>query len=69
METRNSIFIRPSEPKDDSGIQTLYLEAFETDEEAIIFEELRHSSLELISLVAEEESQIKGHIFVQHGSP
>ena len=62
METRNSILIRPSEPKDDSGIQTLYLEAFETDEEAIIFQELRQSNLELISLVAEEECQIRGHI-------
>ena len=55
METQNSILIRPSEPEDDSGIQTLYLEAFETDEEAIIVEKLLHSSLELISLVAEEE--------------
>ena len=69
METQNSILIRPSEPEDDSGIQTLYLEAFETDEEAIIFQELRHSNLELISLVAEEECQIRGHILfsmVQH---
>ena len=68
METQNSILIRPSEPEDDSGIQTLYLEAFETDEEAIIVEKLRHSSLELISLVM-EEGQIRGHILfsmVQH---
>ena len=62
METQNSILIRSSEPKDDSGIQTLYLEAFETDEEAIIVEKLHHSSLELISLVKEEECQIRGHI-------
>jgi predicted N-acetyltransferase YhbS len=68
LETQNSILIRSSEPKDVSGIQTLYLEAFETDEEATIFQELRHSNLELISLVAEEECQIRGHNFVQHGS-
>lgn len=51
------------EKKDDlKNIRTVNLEAFETDAEANLVDALRSSDAKLISLVAENEGEIVGHI-------
>lgn len=54
--------IRFEQPDDLEKIRKLYLEAFETDTEANIVDVLRNTGIELISLVAEENKEVIGHI-------
>lgn len=54
--------IRPEEPDDRRGIRAVNEAAFETAAEADIVDALREKSGSLISLVAEAEGEIVGHI-------
>jgi putative acetyltransferase len=54
--------IRPEQPGDIDNIRIVNLEAFETEVEANLVDALRNADIELISLVAEENSEIVGHI-------
>ena len=54
--------IRPEESEDRKGIRHVNIKAFETDAEANIIDALRESGIPLISLVAEENGEIVGHI-------
>jgi putative acetyltransferase len=55
--------IRPEKPKDDeAGIRDVHLAAFPTDAEARLVERLRAHGHHVISLVAEQDGKIVGHI-------
>ncbi len=54
--------IRFEQPNDIEQIKNVYLIAFETDTEANIVDALRNARVELISLVAEKNVEIIGHI-------
>ena len=56
------ITIRPEEPKDHSAVRALNLAAFEDGPEAELVDTLRASCRDHLSLVAEEEGRIVGHI-------
>ena len=57
-----AIIIRPEVPEDHQKIRTINLSAFETDVEANLIEALRRSGIPLISLVAEQNGELVGHI-------
>ena len=48
--------------EDRNGIRYINLEAFDTDAEANLIDALRKSGIPIISLVAEENGQLVGHI-------
>jgi putative acetyltransferase len=54
--------IRPEQPGDESQIRIINQQAFGGDTEAALVDTLRQSGVSLISLVAEEEHQLIGHI-------
>lgn len=54
--------IRSEQPGDEAGIRSVHLQAFETDAEANLVDALRVAGVELISLVAEENGVLIGHI-------
>jgi putative acetyltransferase len=54
--------IRFEQPGDREQIRKVNLEAFDTESEANLVDALRDSGTELISLVAEDEDKIVGHI-------
>jgi len=56
------MIIRSESPADIEKIRHLHLEAFETDTEANLVDALRSADIELISIVAEENETIIGHI-------
>ncbi len=56
------ITIRPEQPTDRAAIRQLNLLAFEGDTEANIVEALRQNCSDLLSLVAEENGEVVGHI-------
>ena len=56
------VYIRFEQQDDVDSIRSVNLEAFETDAEANLVETLRNEGVELISLVAEQEGEIVGHI-------
>jgi putative acetyltransferase len=54
--------IRPEQPGDQFQIRQINQQAFADDAEADLVNELRKTGLSLISLVAEENAQLIGHI-------
>jgi putative acetyltransferase len=54
--------IRPERPDDVEKIRCINLEAFGTESEANLVDALRDTGIELISLVAEENNKVIGHI-------
>lgn len=58
-EKRN---IRFENSEDRNGIRHINIEAFDTDAEANLIDALRKSDIPIISLVAEENGQLVGHI-------
>jgi putative acetyltransferase len=54
--------IRFEQPGDIEKIRELNLQAFETDAEANLVDVLRNTAVELISMVAEENGEVIGHI-------
>lgn len=58
----NSIHIREEKEGDIAGIRDVNCAAFETDTEANLVDALRESGTAVISLVAEEQGSIVGHI-------
>jgi len=56
------MLIRPEEPKDQSAVHAVNASAFETSAEADLVDVLRKEAHAVISLVAEDNSLIVGHI-------
>ena len=56
------MIIRPEQPRDQQQIRTINQQAFAGDAEANLVDALRNSGLPLISLVAEENNRLIGHI-------
>lgn len=56
------MIIRPEKTSDAEKVRYVNLQAFETAAEANLVDALRNTSTELISLVAEENGEIIGHI-------
>jgi len=54
--------IRYEQPGDIEKIRQVNLQAFETETEANLIDALRNTGVELISLVAEENGEVVGHI-------
>ena len=54
--------IRPEQEADHQQIRIINTSAFETDAEANLVDALRQSDIPIISLVAEDENQLIGHI-------
>lgn len=54
--------IRPEQPGDKAHIRHIHQQAFGGDSEADLVDQLRNTDLTLISLVAEEQAQLVGHI-------
>jgi len=54
--------IRSEKPDDRNEIRHINIEAFDTDAEADLIDALRESRIPLISLVAEENGELVGHI-------
>ena len=54
--------IRKEEPRDRAGVYAVNAAAFETPDEAKLVDALRESVAPLVSLVAEEQGRIVGHI-------
>ena len=54
--------IRPEQPGDQPQIRTINQQAFAGDTEANLVDALRNCDVPLISLVAEEDEQVIGHI-------
>lgn len=54
--------IRPEQPGDIDNIRIVNLKAFETEVEANLVDALRDADIDLISLVAEENGKVIGHI-------
>jgi putative acetyltransferase len=62
------MIIRPEQPCDIEHIRKVNLAAFETATEANLVDALRESGVELISLVAEVQGEIVGHILFSPAS-
>jgi putative acetyltransferase len=56
------INVRFEEPGDEERIRKVHLQAFEGEPEANLVDSLRNSGIELISLVAEANGDVVGHI-------
>jgi len=56
------MIIRLEKPEDQIGIRHINTEAFDTDAEANLIDALRKSGIPLISLVAEQNGELAGHI-------
>jgi putative acetyltransferase len=54
--------IRPEKIEDIRKIRSIHVEAFDTEAEADLVEALRNSGIPLISLVAEQDGELVGHI-------
>lgn len=58
----NGMVIRPEAGGDEAGIRALHREAFGSDAEAGLVDELRDEGVVVLSLVAEDKGQIVGHV-------
>jgi putative acetyltransferase len=56
------MLIRNEMPEDTQKIRQINIKAFDTDAEADLVDALRNSSIPLISLVAEKDGELVGHI-------
>ena len=56
------MILRLEKEEDIKGIHGVHVQSFETDQEAQLVDDLRFNGLDLISLVAEENQKIIGHI-------
>jgi putative acetyltransferase len=56
------MIIRPERVEDIQKIRSIHVEAFDKEVEADLVEALRDSGIPLISLVAEEDGELVGHI-------
>ena len=56
------MLLRFEKEGDIKGIHSVHVQSFETDQEAKLVDDLRLNGLDLISLVAEENQKIIGHI-------
>ena len=56
------MIIRLEKPEDQIGIRHINTEAFDTDAESNLIDALRKSGIPLISLVAEQNGELVGHI-------
>lgn len=56
------IKIRNEQPDDNANVRNVHLQAFETETEANLVDALRNAGIELISLVAEDQGEVIGHI-------
>ena len=56
------MIIRPESERDCTAIRKLHSEAFRSDEEACLVDRLRRTGALAVSLVAEDEQQVIGHI-------
>ena len=56
------MIIRKEQPEDKERIKEINAQAFESDAEANLVDALRNSGIPLISLVAEENGELVGHI-------
>ena len=56
------MIIRAEKPEDQIGVRHINTQAFDTDVEANLIDALRKSGIPLISLVAEENGELVGHI-------
>ena len=56
------MLLRFEKKEDIKGIHSVHVESFETDQEAKLVDDLRLGDLDLISLVAEENQKIIGHL-------
>ena len=56
------MLLRFEKKEDIKGIHSVHVESFETDQEAKLVDDLRLGGLDLISLVAEENQKIIGHL-------
>ena len=56
------MYVRFEQPGDIEKIREVNLQAFETETEANLVDALRNTDVELISLVAEENGEVIGHI-------
>src|SRR5262245_941406 len=61
-DDRKMVVIRPEQPGDEASIHAVHVSAFPTDDEARLVGALRDSSRLSISLVAEWDSWVVGHI-------
>jgi len=57
-----TMIIRAEKPEDQIGIRHINTEAFDTDAEVNLIDALRKRGIPLISLVAEENGELVGHI-------
>jgi putative acetyltransferase len=62
LNTQSTMIIHLEQPDDINKIRKVNLVAFETDTEARLVDTLRNTGIELISLVAEENNEVIGHI-------
>ena len=58
----SGLVIRPEAGGDEAAIRALHREAFGSDTEAKLVDELRDETSFVLSLVAEEEGQVVGHV-------
>jgi putative acetyltransferase len=56
------MIIRAEKPEDQIGVRRINTKTFDTDTEANIVDALRKTGIPLISLVAEENGELAGHI-------
>ena len=56
------MLLRFEKKEDIKGIHSVHVESFETDQEAKLVDDLRLGDLDLISLVAEKNQKIIGHL-------
>ena len=56
------MIIRVEKPEDQIGVRHINTQAFDTDVETNLIDALRKSGIPLISLVAEEDGELVGHI-------
>jgi len=56
------MLLRFEKKEDIKGIHSVHVESFETDQEAKLVDDLRLGGLDLISLVAEKNQKIIGHL-------
>jgi putative acetyltransferase len=62
LYAENEMIIRVEKPEDQIGIRRINTEAFDTNTEANLIDALRKRGIPLISLVAEENGELVGHI-------
>lgn len=61
-DTKNMTTIRPELPTDHDAVRAIHQAAFDTPLEARLVDELRKAGKDIVSLVAERDGRIVGHI-------